>query len=99
VDELFARIGSMTPAGAATVAVFVRVPIAPGAIVPVRTKVALPPTSRATGSSTPPFPDGGHVEPADAVQVQLTVIRTGGGGSVTIAPVTGSGPAFPTTIE
>ena len=48
VDELFAGFTSVTPAGAATEAVFASVPVALGSTVAVTVKVAVPPTARLT---------------------------------------------------
>ena len=44
-------------------AVFASVPVAPGAIVPVRVKVAVPPTSRSTLAAMLPLPAAGQAEP------------------------------------
>ena len=69
-----------------------------GEIVPVAVKVAVPPTSRSTAALGFPLPLAGQLEPAEAVQVQLTPVISAGKTSVTVAPVTPLGPAFVTTI-
>ena len=71
---------------------------ADGLTVPVSVKVAVPSTRRFTLASMAPVPEAGHEEPAEAAQVQVTPVRSGGGVSVTVAPVTALGPALPTTI-
>src|SRR5262245_41474065 len=45
-----------------------------------------------------PTPDAGQLEPGEAVQVQVTDVRLGGGVSATMALVAIEGPAFVTTI-
>ena len=80
-------------------AVFVSVPVALEERVPVAVKVAVPPTARFTVVAMSPLPlAAAQLEPAEAVQVQLTPVRLAGKVSVTGAPVAGAGPAFPTVI-
>ena len=98
VAVLLPGAGSSTPAGGATLAVFARVPVAAGAMVPVSTNVALPPASRSTLAAMSPLPFAGQAEPTDAVQVQLAAVTLGGKVSVTAAAVTAAGPAFDATI-
>ena len=99
VALLLAVLGSVTPAGAVTLAVLVRVPVALKDRVPVAVKVAVPPTARFTVVAMLPLPlAAAQLEPAEAVQVQVTPVRLAGKVSVTEAPVTGLGPAFETVI-
>src|SRR5262245_46292044 len=45
-----------------------------------------------------PAPDAGQADPADAEHVQVTEAGMAGGLSPTVAPTTGEGPTFVTTI-
>ena len=91
--------GSAAPAGAATLAVFTRVPVALAAAVPLSVKVALPPAGRLTVVLMLPVPLAApQVDPAGAVQVQVTPVRAVGTVSVTGASATALGPAFATVI-
>src|SRR5712671_208326 len=78
VALLLAGVGSVTPAGAATVALTV--------------KVAVPPLSRLTAAAMLPLPLAGQLEPAEAAQVQAPKVRLAGALSVTVAAVTALGP-------
>lgn len=99
VEELGPVPTSRTPTGAVTVAVFDRVPVAPGAIVAVRVNVAVPETSSDTVVLILPAPAvAPQLEPALAVQVQLAPLSVPGKVSVTVAPVTADGPALLTVI-
>jgi len=99
VAELFAEFGSVTDAGAATVAVFASVPVAVAAIVPVTVNVAVPPGARVTVALTLPLPDAaGQVDPADAEQVHVTAVMVAGTVSATVAPVAVDGPLLVATI-
>ena len=90
---LLAVSGSVAPGGPRIVAVFVSVPL--GAVtVALSVKVAVPPASSATLALMLPAPEAGHDEPPLAAQVQVAEPRPDGSVSVTIAPVTGSGPAL-----
>jgi hypothetical protein len=96
VAKSFPGIGSVTPPGADTVAVFTRFPVADELIVAVTVYVTLAPAGRSTVSLMLPFPEVPHVPPAPT-HVQLAV-KDAGNTSVTVAPVTPSGPALAATI-
>src|SRR3954453_16925065 len=88
VAELLAGVGSVTDAGADTVAVFARVPVADTETVPVTVKVVLPPGVSVTVALMLPLPDAdGHVEPAVAEHVHVTPVTGAGRVSATVAPV------------
>jgi hypothetical protein len=91
--------GSVTPAGAMTVAVFVATPAAEPATVPEIVKVTLSPTARSTSAARSPLPFGGtgQLDPGSAAHVQVAPAICAGIGSVTVAPATADGPAFVTT--
>jgi hypothetical protein len=88
--------GSFVPPGAATVAVFVIVPL-PVAVA-FTVNVAVPPESKLMLAAMSPAPVAGQVDPALAVQVQPLTVMFAGKTSLTVAPVTALGPAFDTTI-
>ncbi|KRD71229.1 hypothetical protein ASE45_05195 [Lysobacter sp. Root96] len=105
---LLAGVGSVVPAGAATVAVLV---IAPGVVaVPVTVIVTklvsalvVAPVSTGRFAVRPmllPVPLGAlQVEPAPVpAQVQLTAVRLAGTVSAMLAPATALGPLFQTRI-
>lgn len=99
VDELLAGLGSATPEGVATVAVFVSVPVAVLAVCAVKLNVAVPFTAKLTVVLMLPVPLGtAQLEPAEAVQVHVAPLNVAGKLSVTVAPVTAIGPLFVTTI-
>ena len=56
VAVLFAGVGSVTPPGAATVAVFTNVPVADALTAPVTVNVAVAPTGRSTAVTMLPLP-------------------------------------------
>src|SRR5882762_5149683 len=89
--------GSLVPAGAVTLAVFVIVP-EPAVTVPVAVNVAVPPLKRFTLADRLPLPLAGQLEPADAAQVHVTLATWAGKLSVTVAPTTALGPALLATI-
>src|SRR6266566_2917415 len=64
--------GSLVPAGAVTVAVFVIVPEA-AVTVAVAVNVPVPPLSRLTLAFRFPLPLAGQLEPAEATQVHVTL--------------------------
>ena len=97
VAELFAGVGSVTPPGAATVAVFTNVPVADALTAPVTVNVAVAPTGRFTDALMLPLPLAGHNPPPAPAHVQVTPLSDAGIVSVTIAAVTADGPAFPAT--
>jgi hypothetical protein len=99
VAELFARLGSVIPLGAATVAVLDNVPKAVLEMVAVTVKVADPPESRFTSAliSPPPLVVP-QLDPAEAVQVQIAFDKTEGRLSVTVASVTALGPSLVTIM-
>lgn len=94
VAELLPGVGSVTPTGAAMVAVLASEPVAVGLTDAESVYVAVPPTSRLTVSLMLPVPDGTQLEPADAVQVHAALVSVAGSVSVTAAPVTIDGPLF-----
>ena len=73
MEELLARIGSVTPDGGATVAVLSIVPVE-AMTVAVTTKVAVPPTGRSTVVETSPVPEGA---PQQVRPSQMTRRRSG----------------------
>lgn len=96
---LFAELLSVEPAGAATVAVFVTVPVALLATVVLTVNVAVPPGSKLTVVVILIVPLGvAQAEPADAEQVHEDIIRLVGKISVTSAPITALGPELLTMI-
>src|ERR1700687_2522359 len=97
VALLLAGVGSVTPAGAAMVAVLLMVPLAPPATVALTVKVAVPPLSRLTEAAMLPLPLAGQLEPAEAAQVQAPKVRFAGAVSVTVAAVTALGPLLVAT--
>ena len=99
VDVLFAGFVSVTPAGAAMVAVLTRLPLAAADSVAVTVNVALPLTGRFTLALMFPEPLAGHVPPPAPTQVQLTLLSVAGKVSATVAPVTALGPLFVAKIE
>ena len=98
VAELFPGVGSVTPAGAATVAALTSVPVAAADSVAVSVYVALAPAGRLTVSAMLPLPDAVHVPPPAPAHVQLTPESEAGSVSATVAPVTALGPALLATI-
>src|SRR5258708_7022607 len=98
VALLLAGVGSVTPAGAAMVAVLLMVPLAPPATVALTVKVAVPPLSRLTAAAMLPLPLAGQLEPAEAAQVQAPKVRFAGAVSVTVAAVTALGPLLVATM-
>jgi len=99
VAELLAEFGSVTGAGAATVAVFTSVPVAVAGRFPVTVNVVVPPGARVTVALRLPLPDAaGHVDPAEAEQVHATPVTVAGTVSATVAPVAVDGPPFVATI-
>lgn len=100
VAELLDGFGSVIPPGAATVAVFTRVPRAVLATVAVTVMVAEPPDCRLTDVLMFPPPLGApQLEPAVAVQVQIAFVRIAARLSVTLAEATALGPSLVTTME
>src|SRR6185436_2247721 len=97
VAELLPGVGSVTPPGAATVAVLERVPVADGEIVQLAVKVTLPPAGRFTVSPRLPEPDAVHVPPPAPTQVHVQV-RDAGKVSATVAPGALLGPGLEAVI-
>lgn len=98
VAELFVLVGSVMPVGAAMLAVFANVPLAPSLINPVSVKVAVPPTNKLTVVLMLPEPDAVQDEPDEATHVHVEPVIVAGNVSVTVAPVTGAGPVLVATI-
>src|SRR4029077_9040936 len=98
VALLLPGVGSVTPAGAATVAVLAIEPVALPAPLALTVNVAVPPLSRLTNTEMLPLPLAGQLEPADAAQVQVPKVRPDGAVSVTVAPVTALGPLLVATM-
>src|SRR5262245_14756444 len=97
---LLTGLRSVTPAGAAIVAVFRSVPAAFAGNVPVTLNVAEDCAGSETADESGSVPDGGlQLPPEGAEQVHVTFVSAGVVPvSVTSAPLTGLGPAFRTTI-
>src|SRR4029077_13810984 len=93
VAELLAGVGSVTPAGAVTVAVFESVPVAAAAIAQLAVYVALPPEGRFTVSLMLPPPDAVQV-PLPAPRHVHVQVSEAGNVSATVAPVASPGPAL-----
>lgn len=99
VEVLLPVSGSVTPPGAVTVAVFVSEPVALAGSFADRVKVAVPALARLTVVLMFPVPLAWpQLDPLDAVQVHVTFVSELGTVSVTVAPVTGLGPSFVTTM-
>jgi hypothetical protein len=96
--ELLARLGSVTPPGAATVAVLLRLPVAEGVIVPVRVYVTVPLGGRFTVWLMLPDPLAAQLPPPAPRHVQVTPVIVAGTVSATVAPFAALGPAFDATI-
>src|SRR5690349_22013767 len=77
VAELLPGVGSVTPAGAATVAVLLSVPLAAAEIVQLAVYVVLPPAGRFTVSLILPLPEAVQVPPPAPTQVQVQVSEAG----------------------
>ena len=97
---LFAGVGSITPAGAVTVAMLVTVPPAAVTVAPI-VNVTLPPNGNA-GMASPAsiwatVGFAGQVAPPAAVQTTVVFVSPAAAGSVRIAPFAASGPALLTT--
>src|SRR4051794_12303831 len=91
--------GSVTPAGAATVAVLTTVPVAPGATLAVKLNAATPPGNRSTVALILPMPTGAsQFEPAVATQVHVALVKLAGKTSVTRALLTALGPTSVTVM-
>ena len=97
VAELLPGVGSVTPAGAVTVAVLLSVPVAPALIVQLAVKVTLPPLGRLTVSLMLPDPEAVQVPPPAPAHVHVHV-RDAGNVSATVLPVALLGPAFDAVI-
>src|SRR6185369_14442417 len=93
VAELLPGVGSVTPAGAATVAVLLKVPVAAAEILQLAVYVMLPPLGRFTVSLMLPLPEAVHVPPPAPTHVQVQV-SDAGNVSATVAPVALLGPAL-----
>ena len=97
VAELLPGVGSVTPPGAATVAVLLSVPVAAALIVQLAVYVVLPPAGRLTVSLMLPEPEAVHVPPPAPTHVHVHV-REAGNVSAAVAPVALLGPAFEAVI-
>jgi hypothetical protein len=98
VAELLVLVGSVTPDGTATDAVFDNDPVAPALIAAVSVYVAVPLANKLTVSLIEPVPEAEQLDPADAIHVHVAPVSAAGSVSVTVAPVTAEGPAFVATI-
>ncbi len=97
VAESFAGFESTILLGAVTDAVLEIAPEAEGDTVASSVNVAVPPTMRSTLVAMLPVPLAApHAEPALGVHVHVAFVRSAGSVSVTVAPVTASGPALVT---
>src|SRR5436305_1624571 len=90
VARLLLRLGSVTPLGAATVRVLLRVPVAPAPMSTVKVKLALAPEARLPAL----YQAGVCVRSADVTGVQEWALVLEGSGSDTVAPLTVLGPLF-----
>ncbi len=91
--------GSVTPVGAAIVAVFVSGPVVPPGTVPVTVKEAVAPTGRVTRASMSPLPLAvPQAPPAAPVQLHVKPLSAAGSASCTRAPVTSLGPTLVAVI-
>src|SRR5438105_472679 len=88
VALLLPGVGSVTPTGAAMVAVLAIAPLALPATVALTVKVAVPPLRRLTEAERLPLPLAGQLDPAEAAQVQAPTVRLAGAVSVTVAALT-----------
>src|SRR5438093_4241272 len=78
VALLFPGVGSVTPTGAAIVAVLAIEPVALPATVALTVKVAVPALSRFTLAAMLPLPLAGQLDPTLAVQVQAPIVKLAG---------------------
>ena len=97
VAELLPGVGSVTPAGGATFAVFASDPVAAAEIEQLAVYEVLPPAGRLIVSLMLPAPDAVHVPPPAPTQVQVQV-SLAGKVSVTVAAVALLGPALDAVI-
>ena len=96
---LLAGSGSVVPLATAALAVFARFPTNVGSTAPFATNVALPPAARSTVVPIAPAPDGNaHADPAVAVHVHVTPVKTGENASLTETPAAVLGPLLATVI-
>src|SRR5258708_7664052 len=97
VAVLLPGVGSVVPAGAVTLAVLLRLPVAEAEMLAVTVNVAIPPFARLTVVLMSPVP---LVTPqlAAGAHVQVALLMPAGSVSVTVAPVTASGPPFVTVM-
>src|SRR3954463_16593360 len=93
VAELLPGVGSVTPAGAVTVAVLLTVPVAAAEMGQLAGEVTLPPAGRLTLPLMLPEPDAVQVPPPAPTQVQVQV-SDAGKVSATVAAVALLGPAL-----
>src|SRR5439155_17788805 len=98
VALLLPGVRSVTPTGAAMVAVLAMEPVALPATVALTVNVAVPPLSKFTLAEMLPLPLAGQLEPTLATQLQLPNVRPAGAVSVTVAPVAALGPLFVATM-
>ena len=97
---LFPGVGSVTPDGGVTLAIFVIVPLAPA--VPVILKVTVPPLGKVGNVKVPKLvwlPIGGHpAPPVVEVQPMPVTVKLATAGSVTVVLFAALGPLFVTII-
>src|SRR3954469_17462350 len=93
VAELLPGVGSVTPAGADTVAVLLSVPVAAAETAQLAVYVTLPPAGRLTLLLMLPAPEAVQVPPPAPTHVQVQV-NDAGKVSATVAPEAVLGPAF-----
>src|SRR5947199_394290 len=103
VALLLAVLGSVVPAGAVTVAVLIRLPVAEDRAVPVTVKItALPaPAAMLTVAARllpEPLPPLVTEAVPVVLEVQVTPVRVAGMVSATLAPTTSLGPLLVTVI-
>src|SRR5258706_533398 len=99
VALLLPGVGSVTPAGALTVAVFATLPVAPAPMLAMTVYVIVLPTGRLTVSLILPLPLAVKPDaPPLATAVNVSLVTAAGRTSPTLAPVTLLGPLLVTTI-
>ena len=99
VALLLVGFGSLTVAGAATVAVLINAPLALFDTLLIVVNVTTPPTAKLTIRLMLPKPPAPlQLDPGDGVHPQTLIPSAAGKMSVTCAPVTGAGPELLTRM-
>ena len=99
VAELSAGDNSVTPTGAAMVAVFMSSPVAPGSMLATIVIVTVPPTGTSLSTLTSPVPEAvPQPAPVAATHVQVAPVSAAGSVSPIVAPTTFEGPTLVAVI-